>query len=90
MEISKDGGTSYVKLTEFTGVSTTWQKYTFNIGTFAGNTNVKIRFRFYSDQYIVADGIYIDDVEILGSTIDNSAPLIVHNGPFILRRNAKQ
>ncbi|MBK7105016.1 MAG: T9SS type A sorting domain-containing protein [Ignavibacteriae bacterium] len=81
VEISKDGGTSFVKLTEFTGVSSTWQKYTFNIGTFAGNTNVKIRFRFYSDQYIVADGIYIDDVEILGSTIDNSAPLIVHDGP---------
>ncbi|MFZ1289323.1 MAG: T9SS type A sorting domain-containing protein [Melioribacteraceae bacterium] len=81
VEISKNGGTSFVKLTEFTGVSSTWQKYTFNLGTFAGNSNVKIRFRFYSDQYVVADGIYIDDVEILGSTIDNSAPLIVHPGP---------
>ncbi|MBK8944501.1 MAG: T9SS type A sorting domain-containing protein [Ignavibacteriae bacterium] len=81
IEISKDNGTSYVKLTEFTGVSSTWQKYIFNIGTFAGYSNVKIRFRFYSDQYVVADGIYIDDVEILGSTIDNSPPLIVHNGP---------
>ncbi len=81
VEISKNGGTSFVKLTEFTGVSSTWQKYTFNLGTFAGNSNVKIRFRFYSDQYVVADGIYIDDVTITGSTIDNSAPLIVRPGP---------
>lgn len=81
VEISKDGGANYSKLKEFTGVSSTWQKYTFNIGGYAGLSNVKIRFRFSSDQYVVADGIYIDDVEILGLNTDNSAPLIVHNGP---------
>ncbi len=57
------------------GVSATWTKYTYNIGNFAGFSNVKVRFRFYSDQYVVGDGMYIDDVEITANTLDNSAPL---------------
>ncbi len=81
LEISKDGGTTFIQIAKFTGTSSTWQKYTYNIGGFAGNSNVKIRFRFYSDQYVVADGMYIDDVEILGLPTDNSAPLVIHQGP---------
>ena len=81
LEISKDGGTTFVTIDEFTGVSATWTKYTYNIGNFAGFPNVKVRFRFYSDQYVAADGMYIDDIEITANTSDNSAPLIVHNGP---------
>ena len=81
LEISKDGGTNYIQLDQFTGTSSTWQKHTYNIGSFAGNSNVKIRFRFYSDQFIVADGMYIDDVEILGLDTDDSAPLVLHQAP---------
>ncbi|MCB0742445.1 MAG: T9SS type A sorting domain-containing protein [Ignavibacteriae bacterium] len=81
LEASKDGGASYFKIKEFTGVSSTWKKYTFNLGTFAGYSNVKIRFRFYADQYVVADGMYIDDVEVMGLNTDTSEPLIVHNAP---------
>ncbi len=81
LEISKDGGASFVQIAQFTGTSSTWQKYTYNIGGFAGESNVKIRFKFYSDQYVVSDGMYIDDVEILGLNTDNSAPLIVHQAP---------
>ncbi len=87
LEMSKDGGTSFIKIAEFTGVSSTWQKHTFNIGGFAGNSNVKIRFRFYSDQYVVADGMYIDDVEVLGVTTDNSPPLIIHQAPSYYEGN---
>ena len=81
LEISNDGGTSFVQLAQYTGTSSTWQKYTYNIGGFAGESNVKIRFKFYSDQYVVSDGMYIDDIEILGLSTDNSAPLIVHQAP---------
>ncbi len=81
LEISKDGGTSFNQIAQYNGTSSTWQKYTYNIGGYAGNSNVKIRFRFYSDHYIVADGMYIDDVEVLGLSTDNSAPLIIHQAP---------
>ncbi len=81
LEISKNGGSSYIELTKFTGSSPNWTKYTYNIGGFVGSSNVKIRFRFYSDQNIVADGMYIDDIQILGTNIDNSAPLIIHQPP---------
>ncbi len=81
LEISNDGGVTFVKIDEFTGVSSSWTEYTYNIGTFAGNSNVKVRFRFFSDQAVVGDGMYIDDLTITGSAIDDSAPLIIHNGP---------
>ena len=81
LEVSKDGGSTYVTLAEFTGVSSTMKKYTYSIGSFAGFSNIKVRFRFYSDQYIVGDGMYIDDIVVSGSVIDNSPPLIVHISP---------
>ena len=81
LELSKDGGSTFVTIDEFTGVSATWTKYTYNVGNFAGFPNVKLRFRFYSDQYVVGDGMYIDDITITASVLDNSAPLIVHSSP---------
>jgi Immune inhibitor A-like, MAM domain/Secretion system C-terminal sorting domain len=81
LEISNDGGITFVKINEFTGILASWTEHTYNIGTFAGNSNVKVRFRFFSDQAVVGDGMYIDDLTITGSAIDNSAPLIVLNGP---------
>ena len=52
-----------------------------HLGGFVGNSNVKIRFRFFSDGGYEVDGMYIDDFIITGSTVDLSPPLILHDGP---------
>lgn len=81
LEISKDGGSTYSTIDKFTGDSLTWTKFNYNIGGLAGYANVKVRFRFVSDQAVNKDGMYIDDFKITASNTDNSAPLIIHNGP---------
>ena len=82
LEISKDGGSSFVQIDEYTGIQTDWTKLTYNIGSFAGYSDVKIRFRFFSDQAVVKDGMFIDDMIITASNSDDSAPLIVFNKPL--------
>ncbi len=53
--------------------------YTIDLGGYCGNSNVKVRFHFYSDGGFNVDGMYIDDFTITGSTVDNSPPLIIHS-----------
>ncbi|MCK5050659.1 MAG: M28 family peptidase [Candidatus Cloacimonetes bacterium] len=48
----------------FTGLLSTWTQFTFSLNQYLGNSFVQLRFRFYSDTYVVQDGMYIDDFEI--------------------------
>ncbi len=74
-------GTTWVNLATYdSDVLVPWQKYTYSLGGFVGNSSVKIRFRFFSDGAVNFDGMYIDDVEISASNYDASAPLITHTG----------
>ncbi|MFK7809086.1 MAG: T9SS type A sorting domain-containing protein [Saprospiraceae bacterium] len=83
VEASSDGGITWVELAAIFGQGnlSPWVEYNYSLGGFVGNNDVKIRFRFFSDQGFAVDGIYIDDVEIITSDIDNSAPLILHSPP---------
>ncbi len=87
LEVSTDNFATYTKIAEFTGNESSplppFQQYTYDLGGFCGNNNVKVRFRFFSDQGWTTDGMYIDDFTITASTIDQSAPLIIHTpAPF--------
>lgn len=81
LEISKDNGSTFLIIDSFTDVSNLWSEYTYDIGSFAGYSQVKVRFRLFSDQAVNGDGIYIDDFKITALDTDNSAPLIVHTAP---------
>jgi len=62
---------------------TPWVQYTYDLGGYTGNANVKVRFHFVTDQGWTQDGMYIDDLEIVTSTVDSSPPLIIHSAlPF--------
>ena len=74
-------GTTWITLEAFNAEGVPWTQYTYDLGGFVGNSNVKIRFRFFSDGGYEVDGMYIDDFIVTGSTVDLSPPLIVHNGP---------
>ena len=74
-------GTTWITLEAFNEEGVPWTQYTYDLGGFVGNSNVKIRFRFFSDGGYEVDGMYIDDFIVTGSTVDLSPPLIVHDGP---------
>lgn len=81
VEASGDGGATWLNVATFLGEGnlSPWTEYSYSLGGFAGNSDVKVRFRFFSDGGYEVDGIYIDDVEITSSDVDSGAPLILHN-----------
>ena len=76
LEVSIDGGNNWYQIDSFNGTLNKWTLFTYNIGSFAGNSNVLIRFRLKSDQYVQYTGMYVDDFQIIGSNTDNSPPFI--------------
>jgi PKD repeat protein len=89
VEVSGDGG-PWVLLDAFDGegLLSPWQQYSYSLGAFAGNSDVKIRFRFVSDGAVNFDGMFVDDLEITSSSTDLAAPLILHDGPQLYEGSA--
>jgi hypothetical protein len=89
VEASGDGGVTWVNIATFLGEGnlSPWVQYNYSLGGFVGSDDVKVRFRFFSDGGYEVDGMYIDDVEILSSNEDNSAPLILHTPTTFYRSN---
>ncbi len=81
LDASSDGGTTWNNLAIYDDTSSVWTQYTYSLGGYVGNSNVKIRFRFISDGAVEFDGMYIDDFMITADTVDNAAPLILHTPP---------
>jgi len=82
VEASANGGAWLNVATIFgEGNLSPWTQYTYSLGGFVGNSDVKVRFRFFSDGGYEVDGIYIDDVVISSSNEDNAAPFILHTPP---------
>jgi hypothetical protein len=63
LEITTNG-TNWTQLAEFTGTQNSWVKKTYSLSNYLNQPYVVIRFRFYSDFMITADGMFIDDFEI--------------------------
>lgn len=78
VEVSGNGGTTWVTLDSFDDTSSVWTQYTYSLGGYVGQSNVKIRFRFYSDGAMNFDGMYIDDISVVSYSVDNAPPLIIH------------
>ena len=83
VEVSTDNGNTWLSVAQFSDedIWSPWQHYVFSLGGFVGNSNVKVRFKFKSDQAVNKDGMYIDDFLITSDTTDNSPPLIMHTPP---------
>lgn len=58
-------GNSWTQLALFNGIQNTWQKRTYAINQYLGQSWVQLRFKFISDGSVVKDGIYIDDFHVL-------------------------
>ena len=81
LEVSINGGTTWYEVKSFNGTQSSWTLITCNIGNFAGNSNVMVRFRLKSDQAVQYAGMYIDDFKIIGLDNDDSPPFIVEQSP---------
>jgi|GEM_PF-2420409 len=63
VEISGNGGTSWTLIGSYSNGSLfEWTKQEYDLSSYAGNAQVKIRFRVTSNASETADGWYIDDV----------------------------
>ncbi len=81
LEISIDGGTTWYQIDSYNGYLNSWTLFKYNIGSFAGNSNVLIRFRLKSDANVNYPGMYIDDIQIIGSNTDTTGPYISVQSP---------
>ncbi len=62
--ISTDGGSSWNTVAgPYSGNATSWAQRTIDISSYAGDT-IQIGFRFTSDDSVVYEGWYIDDVAV--------------------------
>ncbi len=62
VEISTDGGTTWTELAAYSGTLSAWTEVQLDLSAYLPNSNVRIRFRFSSDESYVYDGWYLDDV----------------------------
>ncbi len=77
--ITADDGEHWDLLEEFTGDSAMWHELIYDIGSYAGQSDVKLRFQIMSDGSVSRDGVYIDDIRIYEADVDVSPPLVQHN-----------
>jgi carboxypeptidase T len=69
VEYSTNGGSSWTGAASYTGTGhTVWSGVELRLAALDGQTNARLRFRFYSDTTIVKDGWHIDDIRIIAST----------------------
>ncbi len=62
-QVSVDGGATWTTLTEYSGDSGTWLFRDIDLAAFTGS-NARVRFWFHTDLSTVAEGWYVDDVEV--------------------------
>ncbi|GAB4372237.1 MAG: hypothetical protein Kow0042_15470 [Calditrichia bacterium] len=83
LEASDDGGSTWYHLKTYNGegVVTQFTQEVVDLGGFAGKSDVRIRFRLVTDAGYQTDGMYVDDLKIIGLTVDNSPPMMVFQAP---------
>jgi subtilisin family serine protease/PKD repeat protein len=84
VQVSTDDFATFTQIASFfgEGMLDPWVEYSYSLGAFLGNDNVKVRFHFSSDAGYEVDGCYIDDFSITTSDVDNAAPEVFFDVPF--------
>ena len=82
VQVSTDSGATWNDVKAYTGTVNDWTKEVIDLGAYAGQV-IRLRFVLISDAYVNEDGMYVDDVRVLGSLIDDGAPAIHHKPPTL-------
>jgi len=64
IEVSGDGGTTWISVGSLTGHETYWDLYSYYIPESVRTSQFRFRFRLVTDSIIIYDGVYIDDIGI--------------------------
>jgi len=64
VEVSVNGGGVWTEVASYTGNQPEWTREQLDLSGYAGQSDVRIRFRLVTDDSIVSDGWYLDDVTI--------------------------
>jgi len=80
VQVSADGG-AWTTVASFTGSQDTWTEELVTLENYAG-PELGIRFIMETDQSVVEDGWYLDDITIYGLTNDNQAPPVPTPDPL--------
>lgn len=64
VEVSVNGGASWGVLATYTGNAPEWIREQLDLSAYDGMSDVRLRFRVESDDSVVSDGWYLDDVVI--------------------------
>lgn len=78
LEVSVNG-TDWDQLDSFSGNQLNWGQKTFSLNNYVSESNVQVRFRFFSDVYVEDQGMYIDDLEIMINGVGIEVPAIPGN-----------
>ena len=78
VEVSTDSGSTWTTVKTVSGDNSQWTFENVDLGQFCGYPDVRIRFRLTSDAGYTEDGWFIDDVKIIGTSVDVSPPFIMH------------
>ena len=70
---------SWTQIYAFAGTIASWSKATFNISSYCGNSNVRLRFYFSSDSSINYEGWFIDNI-VIYPNYTQYAPILVSPG----------
>jgi uncharacterized membrane protein len=77
VEYSINGGATWSTAASYTGYGqTTWREESITLPALDGISNARIRFRFFSDSWITADGWHIDDIHIKAGGDSCIVPLL--------------
>ncbi len=91
VEYSTDGGSTWTQAAAYSGYGyTTWTEEAIPIVALEDQAQARIRFHFYSDNSLVADGWHVDDVLLTGSgpactprppiaDFDSDSPVVIGN-----------
>ena len=81
IDASPDNGTNWINIGTYYGEGNDWDEYTISLGGFVGNAQVLLRWQIVTDGGYEVNGMYLDDVVVTTSDIDNTPPLILYDGP---------
>ena len=81
IDVSPDNGANWINIGTYYGEGNDWDEYTISLGGFVGNSQVFIRWQIITDGGYEVTGMYLDDVVVTTSNIDNTPPLIIYDGP---------
>lgn len=75
VEISDNGGVNWTEVASFSGPHSQWEEVVVAVPALNGQSDARIRFRFTSNATVAGDGWHIDDIRLVGDSLQCGSPI---------------